>query len=160
MVFLDADAIDAFVARARAAPRRRLNLNLHRQLSDPIQRFLNAGDPGSYLRPHRHTPQRWELFTVLRGRIDILVFSDDGTVEQRRALAAGTGSLMEIPGGAWHSFVFAAPGAVALEIKPGPYVAESDKEFAPWSPCEEAALAASCAAWLVVARPGEKWIAP
>lgn len=160
MGFLDSRAIDAFVARASAAPRRRLNLNLHPALTDPIQRFLNAGEPGSYIRPHRHAPQRWELFAPLRGRIEVILFGDDGAVAQRHALDAGSGSLVEIPGGTWHSFVFATFGAVALEIKPGPFIAETDKEFAPWAPREADRAADACAAWLAAARPGEKWIAP
>lgn len=159
MIFLDSQAIDALVARARMAPRRRLNLNLHSALADPIQRFLNAGEPGSYIRPHRHAPQRWELFAVLRGRIDVLLFGDDGAVTKRCALEAGSGSLVEIPGGTWHSFAFLAPGTVAIEIKPGPYVAETDKVFASWAPAEEVPPAASCAAWLATARPGERWAA-
>lgn len=155
--FLDRDAIDEFAARARLSPRRRLNLNLHPQLSDPIQRFLNAGEPGSYVRPHRHASQRWEMFAVLRGRIDVLVFSDDGSVMQRIELQASTGSVVEISGGSWHSFVFASRGTVTLEIKPGPYDAQSDKEFAAWAPREEEPGAERCAQWLATASAGQRW---
>jgi len=130
MIFLDAPTIDALVARAAAAPRRRLNLNLHSALADPIQRFLNAGAPGSYIRPHRHAAPRWELFAALRGAIDVILFDEGGAVARRHRLEAGSGNLVEIPGGTWHSFVFAAPGSVALEVKPGPYVAATDKEMA------------------------------
>lgn len=154
-IFLDQSALDDLVARAQRSPRRRLNLNLHADLADPIQRFLNAGEPGSYIRPHRHVPQRWELFAVLRGGIDLMLFTDDGTVTQRRALRSG--GVVEIPGGTWHSFVFAAPGSVTLEIKPGPYVAQSDKEFAAWAPREEEEAAARCAEWLATAREGQRW---
>ncbi len=152
-IFLDQQAIDEFVARARLAPRRRLNLNLHVDLSDPVQRFLNAGEPGSYIRPHRHAPQRWELFAVLRGGIDVMLFAGDGTVRQRMELRAG--GVVEIASGTWHSFVFTAPGSVTMEIKPGPYNAQSDKEFAAWAPREEDEAAARCAEWLAAARIGQ-----
>ena len=152
---LDEPLIDALVAEARAAPRRRKNLNLHPRLEDPIQRFLNAGEPGSYVRPHRHRPDRWELVTVLRGQIDALLFDAAGAVLARHALAPAGG--IEIPGGTWHGFVFAASGAVALEIKPGPYDAALDKEFAAWAPAEGDAGAARCAAWLARARAGERY---
>src|SRR5262249_51531888 len=145
------------VARAQAAPRRRLNLNLHTDLADPIQRFLNAGDPGSYIRPHRHIAARWELFSVLRGGIDLLIFGEDGTVTSRASLRGDSGSVVEIPGATWHSFVFTAPGTVALEIKPGPYVAATDKEFAAWAPREEDPAAPQCRAWLERAQRGERW---
>lgn len=158
VTFLDSTAIDSFVARAQRTPRRRLNLNLHSDLADPIQRFLNAGDPASYIRPHRHVVSRWELFTVLRGHIDVLLFAADGTLTSRLALRAETGSVNEIPGGTWHSFVFVSPGTVALEIKPGPYIAATDKEFADWAPREEDADAARCAAWLATAETGQRWL--
>ncbi len=156
VTFLDATAIDRLVAGARAAPRRRLNLNLHAELSDPIQRFLNAGEPGSYARPHRHVAGRWELFAVLRGQIDVLLFADDGTVTQRFTLREG-GGVSQIPGGFWHGLAFIAPGSVAIEIKPGPYNAQSDKEFAAWSPPENDREAARCEKWLAAARVGQRW---
>ena len=154
---LDAHAIDALVARARSAPRRRQNLNLHAQLSDPIQRFLNAGEPGSYVRPHRHQAERWELFTVLRGRMDVFLFADDGTMTQRVVLDGGSGSAIEIAGGTWHSLAIIAAGTVALEVKPGPYVAASDKEFAAWAPAEDAPDASRYLDWLTGAASGQRW---
>jgi cupin fold WbuC family metalloprotein len=157
-MFLDGRAIDEFVARARSSPRRRLNLNLHPELSDPIQRFLNAGESGSYIRPHRHVAQRWELFVVLRGQIDVLLFSDDGAVTQRMALREG-GGVIEIAGGIWHSFTFVLSGSVAMEIKPGPYDAQTDKEFAAWAPRENDRQATSCEKWLATASVGQRWAA-
>ncbi len=48
-------ALRALSAEAATSPRRRKNLNLHETLDDPIQRLCNAFEPGTYLRPHRHT---------------------------------------------------------------------------------------------------------
>jgi len=154
---LDAPIVDDLVARAAASPRRRQNLNLHAELSDPIQRFLNAGEPGSYVRPHRHRAGRWEMFVVLRGAMDVFLFGDDGAIAQRVALRAGSGSVIEISGGTWHSFTFVAPATVGLEIKPGPYIAETDKEFAAWAPSEGEPGAERMLAWLVTAQAGERW---
>jgi len=154
--FLDSDAIDALVQRAAASPRRRLNLNLHPQLADPIQRFLNAGEPGTYVRPHRHQAARWEMFAALRGQMDVLLFADDGALAQRITLAPGCG-VIEIAGGSWHSFVIMAPATVALEIKPGPYIAETDKEFAVWAPREGEPGAERIVRWFETAHPGERW---
>ena len=154
--FLDAHAIDELVTRARSSPRRRLNLNLHPELSDPIQRLLNAGEPGSYVRPHRHVAERWELFVVLRGRIDVLLFSDEGVVTQRFALEEGSG-VAQIPGGQCHALAFKEPGSVALEIKPGPYDPSSDKNFASWAPHEEDPGARQCESWLASAEVGQRW---
>lgn len=152
---IDERALDALVARARAAPRRRQNLNLHPELADPIQRLLNAGEPDTYVRPHRHRPGRWELLSVLRGRIDTLLFDDAGIVTARYVHSLGTS--IEIPGATWHSFVFVESGTVALEIKPGPYDAALDKEFAAWAPPEDVASAADCARWIAGAQVGGRY---
>lgn len=153
---LDARMIDDLIVRARTSPRKRQNLNLHPRLDDPIQRLLNAGEPGTYVRPHRHRPTYWELVTVLRGRVDALLFDGSGTVvTQRLAMLPGEG--IEIPGGTWHSFVFVETGTVALEVKPGPYDAALDKEFVSWAPLENAAGAVDCAAWIAGAPVGTGW---
>ncbi len=52
---IDIAALRTLSAEADALPRRRKNLNLHETLDDPIQRLCNAFEPGTYLRPHRHT---------------------------------------------------------------------------------------------------------
>lgn len=155
--YVDDAAIGALVQRARVAPRGRLNLNLHPRLEDPIQRLLNAGSPGSYVRPHRHRPGRWELVLTLRGHVDALVFDDDGRVTRRVALKPGGDGIFQNPGAVWHSFVFVQPDSVAFELKPGPYDAALDKEFAPWSPREEAPEAPDYARWLATATVGARW---
>jgi cupin fold WbuC family metalloprotein len=127
------------VLKAQASPRRRANFNLHPELDDPVQRFLNAVEPGTYVRPHRHvTPApKWELFVALAGRIAILVFDDAGTVTERiEVAAAGPVRAVEIPAGAWHGLVVLDPGTVLFEFKQGPYAATSDKDFAAWAPAE------------------------
>jgi len=155
--YVDERTIAELVERARQAPRGRLNLNLHPRLDDPIQRLLNAGSPGTYIRPHRHRPERWELVMTLRGLIDALVFDENGRITQRVPLKPGGEGIIQNAGGVWHGFVFRAPDSVAFEIKPGPYDAATDKEFAPWSPREDAAEAAACARWMTSAKIGERW---
>jgi cupin fold WbuC family metalloprotein len=54
MKIVTTEAIEELLTRAATAPRKRLNLNLHAEPSDPINRFLNAGLAGTYVRPHRH----------------------------------------------------------------------------------------------------------
>jgi cupin fold WbuC family metalloprotein len=146
------------LARAARAPRRRMNLNLHAELSDPVGRFLNAGLVGTYVRPHRHRIGRWELVNVLQGRLAVVIFTSDGDVKDRFELGAEEDtSLVEIPGGDWHSFVFHAPAAVVLEVKPGPYEPHLDKEFAAWAPVEGDPVAALFVTWLESAALGDVW---
>jgi cupin fold WbuC family metalloprotein len=157
MKIVKAEAIAALLERAATAPRKRMNLNLHVKLSDPVCRLLNAGLAGSYVRPHRHRIGKWELVNVLQGRLDVVIFNQEGEIKNRLALGSGSASVVEIPGGEWHTVVFCAPAAVALEVKPGPYEPQLDKEFAEWAPEEGAPRSASFMAWLESALPGERW---
>jgi len=142
---------------AGLSPRRRMNLNLHEKLTDPINRFINAGHAGTYVRPHRHQADKWELLTALRGRFDVLTFTHDGEVTSRFSLDPDAAPVIEVSGGSWHTVVFHAPAAVMLEVKPGPYDSRTDKEFAWWAPEEGAPAAAAFARWLEKAAVGETW---
>lgn len=130
--------LDALSSAALVAPRRRQNLNLHADYADPCQRLFNAVEPESYVRPHRHSdPPKSECFVAVRGRLALLLFDDRGEVTQRVALAPqGPVVAAEVPAGAWHAVIAVAPGSIFFETKPGPYVALTDKDFAPWAPAE------------------------
>jgi len=144
-------------SQAAALPRRRTNLNLHPTLADPIQRFFNAMEPGTYIRPHRHTePDRWEVFVALRGSAAVLTFEPDGRVSGRADIAPdGANVAVEVPGGVRHAVLCTAPGTVLFELKPGPYVPLEDKDFASWAPPEGGEDAAAFERWMRDARPGD-----
>ncbi len=159
---LSSDDLSLLSARAASSRRRRANENIHSTLEDAIQRFCNAVEPGSYVRPHRHRGAgRWELFLILAGRAAILVFDERGTVCDRVELSAGGGALaVEIPPDTWHALAALEPGTVLFELKPGPYRPLSDKDFAAWAPAEGEAGAGSLAQWYRDARPGDRAPAP
>lgn len=156
MKIIDAATVAAMSADAAQAPRRRTHATLHDELSDPIQRVVIALQPGTYVRPHRHAAHVWELFAVLEGALAVLIFSADGRVEQRVELHAGGARMVQVPPGMWHSIVCLAPDTLAFEVKPGPYRALSDKDFAAWAPAETEAGAAEMERWLAAARTGDR----
>lgn len=131
-------ALDELSDAAQAGPRRRLNLNLHADYADPCQRMFNAVEPGSYIRPHRHTdPPKAECFVAIRGRFHLLLFDDAGRIIERIELSpAGPAVAVDVPVGMWHAIVALEPGSIFFEIKPGPYAPLTDKDFAPWAPPE------------------------
>lgn len=149
--------LDELSAGAKARPRLRLNLDLHPVLSDPVQRFINALELGTYVRPHRHAREdAWEMFVAVRGRAAVLLFADDGRVLARHELAPdGANLAIEIPSGQWHGLVCLEAGTVLFEFKRGPYVATDDKSFAQWAPLESDADAGQFVAWYEQAEPGD-----
>lgn len=137
MKLIDQSAVNELIAAADASPRRRAHLRLHPTLADPIQRMVVVFNTGTYVQPHRHSAERWELFAVLQGRAVCLCFDNHGRVLERIELdAQGPNHLVEIGAGAWHSITALEDHTLMLETKPGPYVETSDKDFATWAPAE------------------------
>jgi cupin fold WbuC family metalloprotein len=101
--------------------------------------MLNAVQPGSYVRPHRHArPPKAECFVVLRGRAAFFIFADDGTVKQCHVLAPDAEHFgVDVEPGVYHGFAALEADTVIFEAKTGPYEAANDKEFAPWAPEED-----------------------
>lgn len=137
---LDQSLFNRVAAEARSLPRLRCNHNLHQE-ADPVQRFLNALQPGTYVRPHRHLRRRpgagFECFVLLQGAIGVLLLDGQGVVRQRERLEAG-GALqgLQIPEGSYHTLVALRPDSVMLEIKEGPYDPSGDKDFLASFPLE------------------------
>lgn len=130
--------VDDAVRMSRSAPRKRMIAPLHRSLDDPVHRMLNAIQPGSYMRPHRHLdPPKPEAWIVLRGRLLFVTFHDDGKIDRHLVLAAGSGQFgVDLVPGRYHTLAALAPDTVIYEVKSGPFDPATDKSFAPWAPEE------------------------
>jgi cupin fold WbuC family metalloprotein len=146
------DRIAALAADAAAAPRKRSHFLLHDGPHDQVQRLLIVLQPGTYVRPHKHSEQ-WELLVLQRGGAELLSFSDEGQVLSRTAFGLA-GPIAEIAAGTWHGIVVLEPATAVLEVKPGPYRAN---EFAQWAPDEGNPDAARFEQWARRAKPGTVW---
>ena len=147
LVALDDALLGAVSARAAASGRRRMNHNLHHH-DDGVQRFLNALQPGTYVRPHRHrreTPGAgFECFVVLQGSIGLLVLDAAGLViHSQRLQAGGPVHGVELAEDQFHTLVALSPDAVLLELKQGPYRPTEDKDFLASFPAEGTPAAAA-----------------
>ena len=132
---------DTVAALAEASPRLRMNYNFHSGPGDNPHRFLNVLLRGTYIRPHRHlAPPKSEAFLVLEGMADVILFDDDGAITARYRLGEESpeGRLwgVDISPGVWHTILPRTTRGVCFEVKPGPWVAANDKEFANWAPAE------------------------
>lgn len=138
MIRIDGPLLDRMSSLAGSSPRRRNNHNFHLDYSDPLQRLLNAMEPLSYIRPHKHeNPDKREVFLALRGRMLVAEFDADGAISDHVVLDPSEGVFgAEIPGRTYHTIVSLEPGSVAYELKDGPYDPADDKNFAPWAPVE------------------------
>jgi cupin fold WbuC family metalloprotein len=137
-VFFGRADLDALSARAAESPRRRINRNFHDADSHPAHRLLNAIEPGSYIRPHRHhDAHKEETVVVVRGSFGVVVFDEDGGVSETALMRAG-GDLIgaHVPRKTFHTLLALEPGSVFFEVKAGPFIPLTDKDFASWAPPE------------------------
>ena len=83
MIKIDEAFIENVSQQAKATARRRMNYNFHHHDSDTLQRMLNAMEPDTYIRPHKHElPDKSEAFFCLRGRILVVEFDDKGNIKE------------------------------------------------------------------------------
>lgn len=135
---LDGSVLDALSAEARSRPRHRANGNLH-AMEDPVHRLLNAVEPGTYIRPHRHLhPPKDETYVVVRGALGLVLFDASGAVAASRRLSAAAGGAfgVDIPAGVVHTVVALEEGTVFFEVKAGPYVPSAGADVPAWAPAE------------------------
>ena len=108
----------------------RMNLDLRNSEDDGSQRMLNAIEPGSPERIHRHQHTS-ETVVCLRGKVveefydelerictDSIVLTPDGP-----------NVAVNIPAGQWHSIRAVESGSVVLAVKDGPWEPLSDADI-------------------------------
>lgn len=135
---IDQNAVNSTVEKARNSPRKRTNLNYHTDYADPINRLLNAMEPWTYVRPHKHeNPDKREIFLILTGTVAVITFDDQGHVSECVRLCSKSGNYgIEIPEKTWHTVIALESGSAVYEVKDGPYLPINDKNFASWAPPE------------------------
>ena len=134
--FIDSELMDRVSAEGRVSPRKRMNYNFHRSEEEPVNRLLNAMHRGSYLPVHRHlSPMRSETCVVLRGKVGLTIYDNDGCVVSQRIIGANCDTLgVDIEAGVWHGLVVLEDDTVLMEVKQGPYVPITAENLAPWTP--------------------------
>ena len=138
---IDQALISQKAADADKNPRKREIHAFHENDGESLQRMLNAVQPGTYIRPHRHAT-KVENLLLIQGVLGFITFEDDGNIADSRLvlLSHENGNIgIDCRAGFWHTFVALAPDTVVLEIKAGPFDAATDKEVAPWAPAETSA---------------------
>jgi cupin fold WbuC family metalloprotein len=138
MIKINDKLLTETAARAKHAERQRCNHNFHEQPSDPVNRMLNAMKKGAYFPPHKHEkPDKREVFIILRGRVLMVEYDDNGRTKDHIILDPKEGNFgVEFSPGVWHSLIPLEEVSVLYEIKDGPYDKDIDKTFAEWAPKE------------------------
>ena len=127
MKVIDQDLLDKVSTEAKGSPRLRMNYNFHQSLEDKCHRMLNAVEPGTAVPIHRH-PTKDESFVVLRGKVKVSTYNDDGAVIESVVLCQEDGRYgVDIPKNVWHNLESLEANSVIFECKEGPLVPHEEE---------------------------------
>lgn len=138
MIRIEQTFLENLIQQAKNSPRKRQHYNLHKSYDEYLQRFLNAMEPGTYIRPHRHlTAGKTEIFIPFTGKFLVIIFDDEGSVVDHQLLVPYESPYaVEIAPETYHTVCCLESGSVAFEIKDGPFDPTAAKDFALWAPEE------------------------
>lgn len=126
MKIIDEQLLKEVSAQAKDSPRLRMNYNFHQSLNEKCHRFLNAVEPGTEVPIHKH-PTKDETFIILRGKVKVSTFNDDGTIRDSIILSHEDGRYgVDIPKNVWHTLE-CIESATIFEVKEGPFVPHEEE---------------------------------
>ena len=122
MKIIDEKLIGGVIEEAKKSPRLRKNYNSHQSLGDKCHRFLNALEVGTEVPVHHHV-NKDETFIILKGRIRVNTYNDEGEILESIVLSQEEGRIgVDIPKNTWHNVECLESGSVIFEVKEGPFV--------------------------------------
>lgn len=128
-IIINDTVLDTLTSKAKTSERLRMNLNLHHDLDEKCHRFLNAVEPGTIVPIHHHSTKD-ESFVVLRGKVHLTIYYDDGSIIESVVLCPKDGLYgVDIPKGVWHKLESLESGSVVFECKEGPFVPHEAEGF-------------------------------
>ena len=102
MKIINSVLLDEICKQAKESPRLRMNYNLHSELDEPVQRLMNALEPGTEIPVHRHRHTD-ETYLVLRGSLNVVIFNEKKEQLEKILLDPLKGSYgVSVPAGQWH----------------------------------------------------------
>jgi cupin fold WbuC family metalloprotein len=139
VLVLSSDAIEELKQNARAAPRKRFRLCMHRSGNDATQEMVIVLHRDTAFAPHRHPIDKTESYHVIEGSMLVYFFDDSGGIINTIHMgAAGSGKpfLYRLAARMWHLPVPTSEWVVYHEVFTGPFDKARDTEIAPWGPAE------------------------
>ncbi len=113
---------------ARDTPRLRMNYDLRNGDNDGSQRMLNVWLPGSKLVVHRHQ-QTNETILVLKGRMDVILYNDNGEEIERYHMGGDSGIHgINVTKGSWHT-VEALDMTITFTAKSGAWATNAPEDI-------------------------------
>ncbi len=125
-------------AKAKKSERKRMHHNFHKSYDEKVQRLVNACEPDTYIRPHKHDDSGTiETLLLIKGKILIVIFDDLGKIKEHIILDKEKENFaVELYPDEWHTIISLEENSAIYEIKEGPFDEKKAKHFATWAPKE------------------------
>ena len=91
----------------------------------------------SYVRPHKHSPERSESYHVIEGELEVTVYDDKGRVQQLFWLNEKV-PFYRLRGGFYHEPRPVSEWVIYHEVFTGPFDKDKDVIYADWAKAETA----------------------
>ena len=134
---IDVQDITRLKERSRATPRKRSRICAHRDTAQKLHEMFIVHEKHTYIRPHRHL-NKAESIHVIEGLADLVLFSDEGRIEDVLPLgdyASSRGFFCRMSESRYHTLLIHSELLVFHETTTGPFD-RADTVFAPWAPDE------------------------
>ena len=129
MKLINSELLNSVSAKAKESMRLRMNYNFHENSESKSQRLLNALEIGTELPIHRHRHTA-ETYVLLRGKIKVLFYNDNGELTETTLLDPLEGNYgIDIPAGQFHTIEILENDSVIFEVKDGPYTPLEEQDM-------------------------------
>lgn len=116
-------------------PRKRVRICTHRSPDEALHEMFIIHTRETYVRPHKHLGKA-ESFSILEGRVDVVLFYEDGEIRQIIPMGEPTSGLpfyYRLSDPIFHTLIIHSDFLVFHEITQGPFLRDQTV-FAEWAP--------------------------
>jgi len=134
VVLIASGDLDELKRLASKNPRKRIRICGHKSPDDALHEMFIIHTNETYVRPHKHLGKA-ESFSILEGRVDVVLFHDDGSIRQVVNMGAPDSGLpfyYRLDDPIYHTLLIRTDFLVFHEVTQGPFNREQTI-FADWS---------------------------
>jgi len=127
---LHEEALNELKVIALGHPFLRARICLHESLKNKVNEMIIVAHKDGDMPAHKHPADKPESYHMIEGRLQILIFNDDGSVKETILLSSDAHPKMyRIRGGVWHQPIPLTEWAIYHEVATGPFNKEKDLIF-------------------------------
>jgi cupin fold WbuC family metalloprotein len=102
------------------SPLGRVRLNMHSENESSLHEMFIAVVRGSYVHPHKHIGKS-ESFHLIKGKLDVALFHDDGDLREVVSLRAGDAPYYRLSAPIYHTLLIRSEYILMHEVTDGPF---------------------------------------